>query len=120
MGPKKKTRSEDEAKLAQVLNPALYSGSISISRDEMTRRLKKLAGTLVELKQKPSEVKSLKAVSKCLINKKLTKHKSKEVSLLTACCLSDVLRVYAPNPPFSENELKVQQAPNMCFKKCCP
>jgi hypothetical protein len=30
--------------------------------------------------------------------------------LLTACCLSDVLRIYAPDTPFSRERLKVRLA----------
>jgi len=33
-------------------------------------------------------------------------HKSNEIRLLTACCLAEILRVSAPNPPLSESKLK--------------
>ena len=33
---------------------------MNVSRDEMTRRLKKLSSALADLKQKPSELKTLK------------------------------------------------------------
>ena len=32
----------------------------------------------------------------------LIEHKNKDVRLLAACALSDVLRIYAPDPPYSE------------------
>lgn len=31
-------------------------------------------------------------------------HESREVQLLTACCISDVLRVCAPEPPYTDPE----------------
>lgn len=37
-------------------------------------------------------------------------HESKDVQLLVACCIADILRVYAPEAPFSfkePNQIKV-------------
>lgn len=32
----------------------------------------------------------------------LVQHKNKDVRLLVACALADILRIYAPNPPYLE------------------
>ena len=34
-------------------------------------------------------------------------HKRKEVQLLSACVLVNLLRLYYPDPPFTENQMKV-------------
>jgi hypothetical protein len=38
-------------------------------------------------------------------------HKSDDVRLLAACCIADVLRIFAPNPPYSEQQLKARAPP---------
>ncbi|CAM9480044.1 unnamed protein product, partial [Chrysoparadoxa australica] len=35
----------------------------------------------------------------------LVRHRDSDVRLVTACCLVDVLRIYAPEPPYSPKEL---------------
>jgi sister-chromatid-cohesion protein PDS5 len=34
--------------------------------------------------------------------------KDKAVKALTACCIADILRLFAPDAPYTENELKVR------------
>lgn len=40
-----------------------------------------------------------------LINKKLINHKDAGVQSLIACCISDILRIYAPDAPYTDSEL---------------
>lgn len=40
-----------------------------------------------------------------LINKKLISHKDPGVQSLIACCISDILRIYAPDAPYTDSEL---------------
>ena len=49
----------------------------------------------------------LQSCAEALGSNKLLRHRDSDVKLLTACCLSDVLRVYAPETPFSRETLKV-------------
>lgn len=41
-----------------------------------------------------------------LVNKKLLHHKDNGVQSLVACCISDILRIYAPVAPYTDTELK--------------
>lgn len=34
-------------------------------------------------------------------------HKDKDVKSYAACCFADILRIYAPEPPYNEEQLKV-------------
>ena len=40
-----------------------------------------------------------------LVDDRFRSHPSKDVQLLIACCIAEVLRVYAPNSPFTEAQL---------------
>ena len=51
-------------------------------------------------------MKSYTDVAARLAHRAITNHKSKEVQLLGACCLSDIMRIFAPNPPYSHSQLK--------------
>ena len=46
------------------------------------------------------------ALSQILGSKKLIKHKDSDVRLVVACCLSDLLRIHAPDTPFDDNQLR--------------
>ena len=48
-----------------------------------------------------------------LIDSSIIHHKVPEIRLQAACCLSDVLRVYAPNAPYSQPQL--QEASQLYF-----
>ena len=47
-------------------------------------------------------------VAEQLSDARLMKHADKDVRLTTACCLMDVLRIYAPDAPYSEDTLEVR------------
>ncbi|KAI8141304.1 hypothetical protein BJV82DRAFT_518780, partial [Fennellomyces sp. T-0311] len=49
---------------------------------------------------------SLDATAKELVNSKILKHSSNSVKACAAACLADMLRLYAPEAPFSDKELK--------------
>ena len=39
-----------------------------------------------------------------IVDETFLQHPSKDVQLLVACCIADVLRVYAPEAPYKEPE----------------
>ena len=51
---------------------------------------------------------TLEAVRDQLIQDDLLFHKGKEVRASLACCLADLLRLCAPEPPFNEEQLQVR------------
>lgn len=49
----------------------------------------------------------LHSLSKSLIQPFLQSHRSGEVKGLVFCCIADIFRVYHPDPPYDEGEIKV-------------
>ncbi|KAL1508360.1 hypothetical protein AB1Y20_004470 [Prymnesium parvum] len=70
-------------------------------------KLKKLADELAEHEQSEfSDRDFLAACTEALSSQKLLRHRDPDVRLLTACCLADLLRIYAPETPFDDGRLK--------------
>ncbi|KAF8434558.1 cohesin-associated protein Pds5 [Boletus edulis BED1] len=78
----------------------------SLSTDVLLKKLKALHTELAELDQELVDVNSLSSVRSQLINTSLLLHKDRGVKAYTACCLADILRLYAPDAPYTQNELK--------------
>ena len=68
--------------------------------------LQKLSEELEEWEQ-TEEQESLQGVAAVLGSAKLLRHRDGDVKLLTACCLSDVLRIFAPESPYENETLKM-------------
>ena len=78
----------------------------ALSTDTLLKKLKALHTELAELDQELVDVASLAPVRAQLINTSLLLHKDRGVKAYTACCLADILRLYAPDAPYTQNELK--------------
>ena len=59
------------------------------------------------------EQKFPKDITKALGNKKLTGHKDAEIRTIVACCLADLMRIYAPHTPYEDggDTIKVRTQP---------
>ncbi|KAJ3292603.1 hypothetical protein HK104_005175 [Borealophlyctis nickersoniae] len=77
-----------------------------IGTTELVKALKALHDQLSKLEQGNTDVQSLQKVRKDLISRSLIDHKDKAVRVLTACCLADTLRIFAPDAPYSQHELR--------------
>ena len=75
---------------------------------ELLRRLETLAKELHDLEQEEVERDSLLPVAKELASQQLLAHKDRGVKAWTACCLVDILRLCAPDAPYTGKELKVR------------
>lgn len=64
---------------------------------------------LAELDQSPpqSTHNAMKGCSEALVSPALLRHKDNEVGLLVAICLSEIMRIVAPDAPYSDETLKV-------------
>ena len=60
------------------------------------------------MEQDSVDTQSLLAVKKVLVSEHLLFHKDKMTKILVACCLADILRLFAPDAPYNENELRVR------------
>jgi sister-chromatid-cohesion protein PDS5 len=78
-------------------------------RQYRSRSLQALHIELAALDQDTVDAKSLDKVREKLVNASLLLGKDKGVKAYTCCCLADLLRLYAPDCPYEEKELKVGQ-----------
>lgn len=74
--------------------------------DTLVKKLQELHKQLADLDQELVDVDSLNAVRKDLVNNSLLLHKDRGVKAYTACCLADILRLYAPDAPYTQPELR--------------
>jgi len=74
---------------------------------ELLRRLQTLGKELRDLEQEDVPREAYTLVAKELANANLLAHKDKGIRAFTACCLVDILRLCAPDAPFTEKQLKV-------------
>ncbi|KAJ3074148.1 hypothetical protein HDU98_011997 [Podochytrium sp. JEL0797] len=82
------------------------SAAKPIATAELVARLKTLHTALASFEQETVDTSSLAATAKQLVSASLMQHKDKAVKSLAACCLADILRLFAPDAPYSEDELK--------------
>lgn len=76
-----------------------------ISTKDLLLRLQLLHNELASTNQDDIDIESFAKIEKDLINKKLLRHANVGVQAFTCCCLSDILRIHAPDAPYTEVEL---------------
>lgn len=57
----------------------------------------------------------MKGCSDALVSLPLLRHKDKEVGLLVAICISEIMRIVAPDAPYSDETLKVVFVPSLLY-----
>ncbi|KAL3241234.1 sister chromatid cohesion factor PDS5 [Nakaseomyces bracarensis] len=85
--------------------PVLSTLENSISTNELLNRLGNLHEELASFTQEQVDLNSLDKYRTDLINQKLLRHKDIGIRAFTACCLSDILRLYAPDAPYTDVQL---------------
>ncbi|KAJ5102175.1 hypothetical protein NUU61_004397 [Penicillium alfredii] len=81
-------------------------GRAAIPIAELLDRLQTLAQELRKLEQEEVDQESLRKVSQELASGQLLAHKDRGVRAWATCCIVDVLRLCAPEAPFTRNQLK--------------
>ncbi|KAJ7363327.1 Sister chromatid cohesion protein PDS5 A [Desmophyllum pertusum] len=76
-----------------------------LSKDELIKRLKSLADELANADQADGATK-YGTVAQSLVSPFILKHRDKDVKIHAACCLADILRIFAPDAPYDEEQLK--------------
>ncbi|KAM9889616.1 hypothetical protein OXX79_012030, partial [Metschnikowia pulcherrima] len=76
-----------------------------ISTKELIARLSKIADELSAVDQEQAVLENYRNVAKNLANPKLINHKNVGVQAFAACAISDIIRLYAPDAPFTPEEL---------------
>ncbi|RKU48186.1 hypothetical protein DL546_009503 [Coniochaeta pulveracea] len=102
----------------QFDEPLSWRPGKPIPTDTLLKRLDRLSKELQELDQDQVDPKSLTKVAKELANHQLLSHKDKGVRAFTACCLVDILKLCAPNAPFTPTQLR--DIFNLCINSIIP
>ena len=80
--------------------------SKNLTTDALQKKMKALHSELAEMDQEAVDTSSLGSVCKELINTSILLHKDRGVKAYAACCLADLLRLYAPDAPYTQSELR--------------
>ena len=76
------------------------------STDALLKKMKALHTELAEMEQENADTDSLNSVRKELVNTSILLHRDRGVKAYAACCLADLLRLYAPDAPYTQQELR--------------
>lgn len=85
--------------------PIISSLGKPIPTKELLARLLKIADELSAVDQEQAVLDDYRDLAKNLANPKLIKNKNVGIQAFTACAAADILRLYAPEAPFTEEEL---------------
>lgn len=77
-----------------------------LSTDTLLKKLKTLHTELADLDQETVDTSTLSGPRKELIHQTILLHKDRGVKAYAACCLADLLRLYAPDAPYTHHELR--------------
>lgn len=83
-----------------------FNEKLKGNTDVVLKKLKALHTELADMDQELVEVSSLNTARKELINTSIMLHKDRGVKAYAACCLADILRLYAPDAPYTHTELR--------------
>lgn len=93
----------------QFDEPLSWKAGKPIPVAELLRRLDTLSKELRDLEQEECDKDSFRDVAQELAGTQLLTHKDRGVRAYTACCLVDILRICAPDAPFTASQLKVSR-----------
>ncbi|KAI1637170.1 armadillo-type protein [Biscogniauxia mediterranea] len=97
---------EEELVSLQFDEPLSWRAGKPIATGELLRRLEKLSKELVDMDQETVDKQSLNGVAKDLASHNLLSHKEGGVKAFVASCLVDILKLCAPEAPFTPKQLK--------------
>ncbi|KAJ4304056.1 Sister chromatid cohesion protein pds5 [Collariella sp. IMI 366227] len=98
--------AEEGATQLQFNEPLTWRPGKPIPIDTLLKRLDRLTKELAEMDQETIDPSSLTKVAKEVASNQLLNHKDKGVRAYTACCVVDILRLCAPDAPFTPSQLK--------------
>lgn len=77
-----------------------------VNKDTLVKLLRKAEGAFPVLGQSPSLKPKIEPLSDSLVKPKILQHKDKDVRVLVASCLCQIIRVLAPDPPYNDKTLR--------------
>ena len=93
----------------QFDRPLNWKAGRQIPVNDLLKRLSSLGNELKSIGQEEFVTETLSTTAKELASTQLIAHKDRGVRAWTAHCLVDVLRLYAPDAPYTTPELKVRR-----------
>lgn len=93
----------------QFNEPLSWRAGKAIPIADLLRRLQTLFKEMRGMEQEENERDSFTKVAKELASPNLLAHKDKGVKAWNACCLVEILRLCAPDAPYTAQQLKVCQ-----------
>ncbi|KAH8895024.1 hypothetical protein GQ53DRAFT_804612 [Thozetella sp. PMI_491] len=102
----------------QFDEPLTWRPGKPIPTEQLLKRLTSLSKELEQMEQETTNTASLNKVAKEVASHPLLTHKDKGVRAHTACCIVEILRLCAPNAPFTESQLK--DIFNLCVNAIIP
>ena len=91
----------------QFKEPLSWRAGKSIAIGDLLRRLQALSAEMRAMEQGENDRDSFTKVAQELSNPNLLAHKDKGIRAWTACCLVEILRLCAPDAPYTGQQLKV-------------
>jgi sister chromatid cohesion protein PDS5 len=88
--------------------PLSWTAGKPITEAELVKRLTALYDEISPLEPEDLDVQTLAPKAKELIHERLLKHKNKGVVAWTTCCIVECLKLFAPDAPYTGQELKVR------------
>lgn len=89
--------------------PLSWRAGKPIAVADLLRRLQALSMEMRDMEQEETERESFTHVAKELASPNLLAHKDKGVKAWTACCLVDILRLCAPDAPYTGQQLRASR-----------
>ncbi|KAK9249177.1 armadillo-type protein [Lipomyces tetrasporus] len=86
--------------------PVAPKANKPIAVSELLKRLQAVHVELAKFDQGSVELKTVNKVAKDLVSNNLLHHRDKGVRAYVACCLADILRLYAPDAPYTATQLQ--------------
>ncbi|APA14981.1 hypothetical protein SS1G_13681 [Sclerotinia sclerotiorum 1980 UF-70] len=86
--------------------PLSWRAGKPIATETLLKRLKKLASELRDMDQEEIDKSSLTVVAKELAAQNLLNHKDNGVKAWAGCCLVDILKLCAPDAPYTSSQVK--------------
>ncbi|KAL8723048.1 MAG: hypothetical protein Q9225_000590 [Loekoesia sp. 1 TL-2023] len=90
----------------QFNEPLSWRAGKAIPVAELLKRLNALSKEMEKMEQEENDRESFTKVAKELVSPNLLGHKDKGVKALTASCFVDILRLCAPDAPYTEQQLR--------------
>ncbi|EDV24413.1 uncharacterized protein TRIADDRAFT_56191 [Trichoplax adhaerens] len=74
-----------------------------LSKNDLVKQLKAEFQKLSDVNQEKCDLQEWEELAASLGTRQIMKHKDKDVRLYAACCLADIMRIFAPNAPYDTN-----------------